>query len=103
MKKPIILNKETGLVKGIEFYEASERNRIELEGFANNPQWLYTDAQYATLIELTKSLMQAYPLITSENIAGHEHIAPERKTDPGHYFDWNRFCTALGIPQLVSS
>ena len=32
--------------------------------------------------------MKSYPKITPNNIVGHCHIAPNRKTDPGDSFDW---------------
>lgn len=55
---------------------------IELEGSDHTP---FTAAQYATLHTLTHTLRDHYPL---RGIAGHQHIAPERKTDPGYCFDW---------------
>lgn len=58
---------------------------IELEGTDKEP---YTEAQYLALIDLTKALQDRYPL---RAVQGHCHIAPERKTDPGPYFDWDRF------------
>ncbi len=61
---------------------------IELEGTDDQP---FSDAQYASLIALTRTLQQAFPLITRERITGHEHIAPGRKTDPGPCFDWPRY------------
>lgn len=61
---------------------------IELQGDEITP---YTDSQYEALILLTKALQGAYPSITSDRIVGHEHIAPDRKTDPGSAFDWRRF------------
>ncbi|MBP2196495.1 1,6-anhydro-N-acetylmuramyl-L-alanine amidase AmpD [Pantoea cypripedii] len=64
---------------------------IELEGTDTQP---YTDAQYATLQAVTALLMQHYPL-TAERITGHSNIAPERKTDPGPAFDWERYKHAL--------
>ncbi|WP_416413131.1 1,6-anhydro-N-acetylmuramyl-L-alanine amidase AmpD [Pantoea sp. App145] len=64
---------------------------IELEGTDTQP---YTDAQYATLQAVTALLMQHYPL-TLERITGHSNIAPERKTDPGPAFDWERYKHAL--------
>ncbi|WP_313687174.1 1,6-anhydro-N-acetylmuramyl-L-alanine amidase AmpD [Pantoea sp.] len=64
---------------------------IELEGTDTQP---YTDAQYATLQAVTAVLMQHYPL-TLERITGHSNIAPERKTDPGPAFDWERYKHAL--------
>lgn len=60
---------------------------IELEGTDVIP---YTDEQYQALSTLTKALLQKYPQI-NENIVGHCDIAPERKTDPGEAFDWQKF------------
>ena len=52
----------------------------------------FTDAQYRTLTRLTLALQRRYPL---SDIAGHEHIAPVRKTDPGPCFDWERYRRSL--------
>ncbi|MEH6564674.1 MAG: 1,6-anhydro-N-acetylmuramyl-L-alanine amidase AmpD [Halopseudomonas sp.] len=65
---------------------------VELEGTDETP---YTDAQYAALGELTRSLQAAYPTITNCRVTGHEHIAPGRKTDPGVAFDWHRYLRSL--------
>lgn len=65
---------------------------IELEGTDTSG---YTEAQYAQLVALTQALQQQYPLITHERIVGHSDIAPERKTDPGVGFDWQRYLTAI--------
>ena len=61
---------------------------IELEGTDDQP---FEDAQYQTLIELTRVLTAAYPGIVAANLVGHCDIAPGRKTDPGAHFDWNRY------------
>lgn len=61
---------------------------IELEGTDDLP---FTDRQYEQLARVTRVLMEAYPRITSERIAGHSDIAPGRKTDPGPCFDWVRY------------
>ena len=61
---------------------------VELEGADEIP---YTEAQYQALASLTVALMQRYPSLTPERIAGHCDIAPERKTDPGAAFDWHHF------------
>jgi AmpD protein len=58
---------------------------IELEGTDFLP---FTDQQYAALIRLTRVLKRAYPI---RETAGHSDIAPGRKTDPGHEFDWPRY------------
>lgn len=61
---------------------------IELEGADDVP---FTDAQYASLAQLSRLIMQTYPNISVERIAGHSDIAPHRKTDPGEAFDWVRY------------
>lgn len=65
---------------------------IELEGTEHLP---YTDAQYRSLVVLTRQLMQDFPAITADRIVGHQQIAPGRKTDPGPSFDWDRYQSAL--------
>lgn len=61
---------------------------IELEGVDDD---VFTDAQYDTLAALTRSLMAAYPEISTERLVGHCDVAPGRKTDPGPGFDWQRY------------
>ena len=58
---------------------------VELEGDDHLP---YVDAQYAVLARLTRALRRRYPIA---GIAGHDQIAPGRKTDPGPAFDWKRY------------
>ena len=65
---------------------------IELEG---TDYWRYTDAQYGTLVRLTKVLFDTYPRLAPDAIVGHNEVAPERKTDPGASFDWQRYLKAL--------
>ncbi len=65
---------------------------IELEGADTIP---YTDEQYATLVELTEEILKTYPGISSDRITGHSNIAPDRKTDPGPAFDWQRYLNEL--------
>ncbi len=57
---------------------------VELEGTDDLP---FTDAQYLTLNRLVAVLRRAYPITA---LAGHDQIAPGRKTDPGACFDWSR-------------
>jgi AmpD protein len=64
---------------------------IELEGLEGE---CFEAAQYNTLVSLCAALMQHYPVAY---FAGHEHIAPGRKADPGPGFDWAVFQTSLGL------
>jgi AmpD protein len=66
---------------------------IELEGCDDQS---FTDAQYQSLVNATKQIMNSYPGITRERITSHAAIAPERKTDPGPLFDWDRYFRLLG-------
>ena len=60
---------------------------VELEGTDAD---LFTDAQYQALSRLTVALQRRYPLT---DVAGHQHVAPGRKSDPGPFFDWLRYRT----------
>jgi N-acetyl-anhydromuramoyl-L-alanine amidase len=55
---------------------------IELEGLEGEP---FESAQYETLFPLVQALRKRFG---TRAIAGHEHIAPGRKQDPGAGFDW---------------
>ena len=66
---------------------------IELEGLEGDT---FEPAQYEALGALVAALAQHYPIA---HIAGHEHVAPGRKQDPGPGFDWPRLQRALGWPQ----
>ncbi|HYW05268.1 MAG TPA: 1,6-anhydro-N-acetylmuramyl-L-alanine amidase AmpD [Gammaproteobacteria bacterium] len=60
---------------------------IELEGTDEDP---YETVQYRRLAALCAALMRVYPAVTPDRVAGHCHVAPGRKTDPGPAFEWNR-------------
>lgn len=60
---------------------------IELEGTEYSP---YTEVQYTQLALLINCLLSTYPKLSQQNITGHSDIAPQRKTDPGEYFDWEK-------------
>ncbi len=63
---------------------------IELEGLEGDR---FEPVQYDALVLLLQRLRARYPI---DGLAGHEHVAPGRKGDPGCGFDWHRVAVALG-------
>ncbi|MET0540654.1 MAG: 1,6-anhydro-N-acetylmuramyl-L-alanine amidase AmpD [Variovorax sp.] len=63
---------------------------VELEGLEGRS---FEPAQYETLATLCPAIAQRYPI---GFVAGHEHIAPGRKEDPGNGFDWMSLRDRLG-------
>jgi len=62
---------------------------IELEGLEGGT---FTRAQYRSLVTVLAALARRYPIA---DVAGHEHVAPGRKADPGAGFDWVALRDAL--------
>jgi len=58
---------------------------IELEGLEGTA---FAPEQYPALARLAQAIAEHYPIAY---VAGHEHIAPGRKHDPGEGFDWHLF------------
>ncbi len=65
---------------------------VELEGLEGGDFEL---AQYMCLTQLAKALAHVHPIV---HVAGHEHIAPGRKADPGPGFDWKKLQRNLKWP-----
>lgn len=65
---------------------------IELEGLEGDT---FDPAQYDALAGLCHRVAERYPIA---HVAGHEHIAPGRKRDPGPGFDWAQLQQKLGWP-----
>jgi AmpD protein len=65
---------------------------IELEGLEGE---VFENAQYEALAVLVAQLAARYPI---SGIAGHEHVAPGRKNDPGARFDWPRLHSLVPLP-----
>lgn len=65
---------------------------IEMEGAINAP---YTLAQYDALADVAAALLDRYAQLSVDAIVGHNEIAPERKQDPGAYFDWRGLLLGL--------
>jgi AmpD protein len=70
---------------------------IELEGLEGGR---FESPQYRALIRLLRALARRYPLV---DLAGHEHVAPGRKADPGAGFEWRRVARALHSPWVVAT
>jgi AmpD protein len=68
---------------------------IELEGLEGH---VFESVQYSSLARLLRGLAVRYPLA---DVAGHEHVAPGRKQDPGPGFDWNRLRRQLRGSRLA--
>ena len=73
---------------------------IELEGLEGDT---FEVAQYTALSSLIAELGRYYPIAA---VAGHEHVAPGRKHDPGSGFDWVRLrgllaAQAQEFPEVV--
>jgi len=62
---------------------------IEVEG---SDHVAFSPAQYQSLAVLNLALGSRYPLAV---LAGHEHIAPGRKTDPGSFFRWESLAESM--------
>jgi N-acetyl-anhydromuramoyl-L-alanine amidase len=65
---------------------------IELEGLEGG---LFEAVQYQRLAKLCRHLACLYPIA---HVAGHEHIAPGRKRDPGAGFDWPLLARSSALP-----
>lgn len=70
---------------------------IEMEGSDDQP---FTHAQYQSLIHATQAIRRHYPAITPQRITSHAAIAPQRKTDPGPLFDWERYLTSIDATSI---
>ncbi len=65
---------------------------IELEGIEGG---LFDPPQYETLASLCSAIAARDPI---QALAGHEHVAPDRKHDPGPGFDWALLQRLLSWP-----
>lgn len=65
---------------------------IELEGLEGER---FERVQYQRLAALLRAVARRHPI---DGVAGHEHVAPGRKRDPGPGFDWRRLYTLLQWP-----
>ncbi|MGA0926041.1 MAG: 1,6-anhydro-N-acetylmuramyl-L-alanine amidase AmpD [Burkholderiaceae bacterium] len=59
---------------------------IELEGLEDHP---FETIQYEVLRSLIWDIQRVHPLV--QDVVGHSDVAPGRKRDPGHAFNWRFF------------
>ncbi|GGV83340.1 hypothetical protein GCM10015535_26220 [Streptomyces gelaticus] len=69
---------------------------IEHEGFIDDPSW-FTDTMYRSSAALTKHLCDRYGIPKDRaHIIGHSEAPGNDHTDPGPYWDWNRYMQLVG-------
>ncbi len=83
---------------GVSSWQGRERCNdfsigIELEGSDFTP---FEAIQYKVLNSLLDALVRIYPI---NYLLGHSQIAPERKTDPGPFFDWSHVALPQGLSE----
>lgn len=67
---------------------------IEHEGFASKDLW--TNEQYEASATLVAYLCKKYNIpVDRKHLLAHSEVTPGRKTDPGPYFDWDRFLAMI--------
>lgn len=66
---------------------------VELEGLEGDA---FEPAQYRAVAALLRALVLRYPI---DAVAGHVHVAPGRKNDPGPGFDWQRLARQTRWPE----
>ncbi|MFD3490365.1 peptidoglycan-binding protein [Streptomyces sp. NPDC058690] len=76
-------------------YHAKESNAsalgIEHEGYIDDPSW-FTDTMYRASAALTRALCDKYGIPKDRaHIIGHNEAPGTDHTDPGRYWDWNRY------------
>jgi N-acetyl-anhydromuramoyl-L-alanine amidase len=74
---------------------------IELLGDGNIEP--YTQEQIEKLVVVIKALQEKIPSLGRDRIAGHQHISPGRKVDPGKYFPWAELESRLGVKLKLKS
>ena len=84
---------------GVSVFEGREQVNdfsvgIELIG---SDACAFTDHQYNSLCQLTKSIGSICPRIMPDRVVGHSDVAPGRKTDPGPHFDWTRYFASVDL------
>ncbi|MET7684300.1 N-acetylmuramoyl-L-alanine amidase [Streptomyces sp. NPDC005423] len=65
---------------------------IEHEGFVDAPDRWFTDASYRASAQLCAAICARYGIpVDREHIVGHHEVPGTDHTDPGPYWDWDRY------------
>ncbi|WP_327672739.1 MULTISPECIES: N-acetylmuramoyl-L-alanine amidase [unclassified Streptomyces] len=65
---------------------------IEHEGFVDDPDRWFTDAAYRASARLAADISTRYDIpVDREHIVGHNEVPGATHTDPGPYWDWDRY------------
>jgi N-acetylmuramoyl-L-alanine amidase len=67
---------------------ALNRTSVGVEITGDGNRYPFTPAEVETVVRLVGVLTAMFE-IDAPWIAGHQHIAPDRKDDPGALFPWN--------------
>ncbi|WP_189251420.1 N-acetylmuramoyl-L-alanine amidase, partial [Streptosporangium pseudovulgare] len=81
-------------------WHAGDYNRrsvgIEHEGYVDNATW-FTDSMYRASAALTRNIADRYGIPKDRtHIVGHVEVPGASHTDPGRYWDWNRYMQYVG-------
>ncbi len=65
---------------------------IEHEGYVDAPDRWFTDSAYRASAQLAADISARYDIpIDREHIVGHSEVPGATHTDPGPYWDWDRY------------
>lgn len=100
-----VKNKDTAWHAG-NWYVNSKSIGLEHEGFLTDPDAWYTEAMYRSSARLVKHLSRQYGIpLDRQHVIGHDNVPGTTPsaikgmhTDPGPYWDWQRYFTLLGKP-----
>jgi len=68
---------------------------IEHEGWVDDPSW-FTDEMYAASAKLTRNICDRYGIaLDRDHIIGHVEVPGTDHTDPGQYWDWDRYMSLV--------
>ncbi|WSB81917.1 N-acetylmuramoyl-L-alanine amidase [Streptomyces sp. NBC_01775] len=100
-----VRNKDAAWHAG-NWYVNSKSIGLEHEGFLTDPDAWYTEAMYRSSARLVRYLSDRYGIpLDRQHVLGHDNVpgttastVAGMHTDPGPYWDWQRYFKLLGKP-----